>query len=113
MDRSGTYKDIRDVLVFEELTLTALRQKDGTAFIKCLLEREKVCGRLAGLSSRLGSDVAQRFYDNETRVIERLEEERSKLLMEIDNYSQGRRAIRSYRPKFPLPPVSSYFSVKK
>ncbi len=113
MDRSGIYNDIRDVLVFEELTLTALRQKDGTAFIKCLLEREKVCGRLAGLSARLGSDVAQRFYSNETRVIERLEEERSKLLMEIDNYSQKRRAVRKYSPKFPLPTHPSFFCLKK
>jgi hypothetical protein len=47
------------------------------------------------------------------RVIERLEEERSKLLSEIERYSESRRALRSYSPKFPLPPVAALFSVKK
>ncbi|MDD3845741.1 MAG: hypothetical protein PHC90_05200 [Syntrophorhabdaceae bacterium] len=103
----------RDIIYFEGMTLAALGQEDGAAFIRCLLEREKVCGRLAASSKELDADAAERFYNNETRVVERLEEERLKLLMEIGQYSQNRRALRSYSPKFPLPPVPFIFSVEK
>lgn len=103
----------RDIILFEELTVAALGQENGAAFVKCLLKREKVCARLAASSAGLDSDVAGRFYTNEMKIIERLEKERARLMMEIDLYSQNRRALRSYSPKFPLPPAPSFFSLKK
>ncbi len=106
-------RDEKDIIFFEGMTLAALEQEDGAAFVACLLRREKVCERLAASSAHLDADVAERFCGNEMRVIERLEEERSRLLREIDRYSQNRRALRSYDPKFPLPPVPVFFSVKK
>jgi len=109
MKRNGE----RDIILFEELTVAALGQENGDAFIKCLLKREKVCARLAASSAGIDSDVAGRFYANEMEVIERLEKERVRLMTEIDLYSQNRRAMRSYSPKFPLPPAPSFFSVKK
>ena len=103
----------RDLIYFEGMTLAALGEEDGSAFVKCLLMREKVRERLASSSTDLDADVAGRFYNNETRIIERLEAERSKLLVEIEQYSQSRRALRSYSPKYPLPPSPLFFSVKK
>lgn len=99
----------RDLIYFEGMTLAALDQEDSAAFIKCLLMREKVLDGLAALSTVLDVGIAERFCSNETKVIERLEEERSKLLVEIEQYSQNRRAVRSYSPKFPLPPTRSFF----
>jgi len=64
-------------------------------------------------STVIDAEVAERFCANEMKVIERLEEERSKLLVEIDSYAQSRRAVRSYSPKFPLPPAPTFFSFKK
>ncbi len=103
----------RDIILFEEMTLAALDQENGAAFIQSLLEREKVSARLAASSPGLDADVAGRFYINEVQVIERLEKERTKLMMEIDRYSQNRRAMRSYSPTFPFPPAPSFFSLKK
>lgn len=103
----------RDIILFEEMTLAALDQEEGAAFIQSLLEREKVSARLTASSTGLDSDVAGRFYINEVQVIERLEKERTKLMMEIDRYSQNRRAMRSYSPTFAFPPAPSFFSLKK
>lgn len=103
----------RDIIFFEGMTLAALEQEDGAAFIECLLKRQEVCERLALSSTVIDAEVAERFCGNEMRVIERLEEERSKLLAEIERYSESQRALRSYSPKFPLPPVPAFFSVKK
>jgi len=77
------------------------------------LEREKISARLTASSHGLDADVAGRFYINEVQVIERLEKERTKLMMEIDRYSQKRRAMRSYSPTFPFPPAPSFSSLKK
>jgi len=103
----------RDIIFFEGMTLAALEQEDGVAFIECLLKRQEVCERLALSSTVIDAEVAERFCANEMKVIERLEEERSKLLVEIDSYAQSRRAVRSYSPKFPLPPAPTFFSFKK
>ena len=103
----------RDIILFEEMTLAALDQENDAAFIESLLKRERVSARLAASSPGLDSDVAGRFYVNEVQVIERLEKERTKLMMEIDRYSQNLRAMRSYSPTFPFPPAPSFFSLKK
>ena len=102
-----------DIVLFEKLTQAALGEEDGEVFIGHLLEREKISCLFAGSSGALGSALAVRFLENELLVIKRLEEERAKLLIEIDHYAQGRRAIRSYSPKFPLPPAVSFFDQKK
>jgi len=112
MCRTKKHIDTADVILFEGLTVAALEQDDGAAFIGRLLEREKVSGRLAGSSGILDGDLAERFYLNEVRVIERLEGERTRLMAEIDIYSQNQRAVRSYSPKFPLPPTPSFFNKK-
>ncbi|OPY00660.1 MAG: hypothetical protein A4E61_01937 [Syntrophorhabdus sp. PtaB.Bin184] len=106
-------RDERDLIFFEGMTRAALEQEDSAAFVECLLKRQEVCERLALSSVVMEAEIAERFCANEMKVIERLEEERSKLLMEIDSYAQSRRAVRSYSPKFPLPPVPAFFSLKK
>ena len=113
MGRTGKQIDSADITLFEELTEKALLKEDGKEFIVCLLEREKVSGRLAGSSEMLEGYIAERFYNNEVQVIERLEEERSKLLTEIDLYAQNRRAMRTYDPKFPVFPPPSFIDKKK
>lgn len=102
-----------DITLFEKLTRAALGEEDGKAFIGQLLEREKISGLFAGSPCVLDRALAGNLFENELLVIKRLEEERTKLLIEIDLYAQGKRAIRSYSPKFPLPPPLSFFDQKK
>ena len=102
-----------DIILFEELTEAALVEEDGTAFIGFLMQREDVARRFTGSPGSIDKMLAERFFENELLIIKRLEEERTKLLIEIDLYAQGQRAIRSYSPKFPLPPTVSFFDQKK
>jgi hypothetical protein len=103
----------RDIILFEEMTLAALDQENDAAFIESLLKRERVSARLAASAPGRDNDVDGRFYVNEMQVIERIEKERTKLMMAIDRYSQNLRAMRSYSPTFPFPPAPSFFSLKK
>lgn len=102
-----------DIILFEELTETALGEEDGTAFIGFLMQREDLARRFAGSPGLTDRTVAERLFEKEMLVIQRLEEERMKLLVEMDIYSQGRRAMRSYGPKYPLPPPVSFIDHKK
>ncbi len=102
-----------DIVLFEKLTRAALGEEDGEAFIGHLLEREKISGLFAATPCVLDGTLAENLFENELQVIRRLEEERAKLIVEIDIYAQGKRAIRSYSPKFPLPPPLSFFDRNK
>lgn len=94
--------DAADIDLFEDLTKKALEESDGGVFINRLIERERFSKRLAESLVVLNGELAERFYDNEVRIIERLEEERMKLMMEIDRHSKIQKARRSYSPRFPL-----------
>ena len=57
-------------------------------------------------------DEAQNYLLQETDIIERLEEERKKLLKEMDALSQSKKAVKKYSPKFPFPPMPVFFNKK-
>jgi hypothetical protein len=101
--------DERDIERFQELTRAALNETDPAKFVERLLQREKMTVKIAEFSPALEKDVAERLYGNEMLVIERLEAERSQLFAEIELYARSEKAMRSYRSKFPIPPVRPFF----
>ncbi len=102
--------DGRDLERFQELTRAALNDPDPGSFVKLLLEREKIAARVAEFSPAIEKDTAQRLYNNEKLVIERLEQEKSRLYGDIHLYSQSKKALRSYTSRFPIPPVKPLFT---
>ncbi|MHB8110151.1 MAG: hypothetical protein ACYDHW_08975 [Syntrophorhabdaceae bacterium] len=100
----------RDIILFEELTQAALNEPDAASCVSHLLRREQISGRLAEFSQALDQEAADRLYMRETQVIDRLEQERKKLILEIDNYSKQQKAVKSYSSKFPLPPSPQFFN---
>ena len=104
--------DDRDIRHFRELTRAALGEPEAEAFIERLLQRESMVTGIAEFVPAIDSETAGGLYSEEMFVIERLEAERSKLFTEIDLYAQSKKAVRSYRSKFPLPPVRPFFEKK-
>ena len=104
--------DDEDVRHFQELTQAALAEPETEAFIERLLRRESAAARIAEFVPAIGNETAERLYRNEMLVIERLEAERSQLFAEIELYARSEKAMRSYKPKFPLPPVQPFFGKK-
>lgn len=102
----------RDIYLFLKLTQTALNEPDPAAFIDQLLRREKISARIAEFPPGIEKEFAERLYSNEILIIERLEEERSKIFVEIDLYAQNQKAHRSYTSRFPIPPVRPFFNEK-
>lgn len=104
--------DDRDIRHFRELTRAALSEPETEAFIEGLLQRESMVAGIAEFVPAIDSETAGGLYSEEVFVIERLEAERSKLFAEIDLYAQSRKAVRSYKSRFPIPPVKPFFNRK-
>ena len=88
---------------FVRLTEEALPEKDGDTFIKILLQREPYGMDLINHRVRIDEREAHEMLAREIEVLERLQEERTKLLKQMDQLSRSRRGARSYASKFPFP----------
>jgi hypothetical protein len=94
---------------FIDLTLNALDEADADTFIEILMTREKERMQVMQEDMHLDEEVMKSCIEKETRLMERLEKERSRLFKEMGNLSQSRRAARRYSPKYPFPPMPVFF----
>jgi hypothetical protein len=94
---------------FVDLTDKALPEEDGDRFIECLVKREPYSMDLINHRVELNEEEVQRMLDKETKILERLKEERAKLLNEMDRLSKNRRLAKSYSPTFPFPSIPVFF----
>jgi hypothetical protein len=92
-------------LSFMNLTDHAIPEQEIDKFIECLLEREPYAMDLINHRIDLKEDEIEDFLSKETRVLERLEQERAKLLKEMDKLAKSRKAKKAYSPQFPFPPL--------
>ena len=97
---------------FIDLTGNALDEFDTEKFIEILMMREKEKMHVMQEDIHLDEEVINDCVEKETRLMERLEHERSKLFKEIDDLSQSKRAARRYSPKYPFPPLPVFFEKK-
>jgi hypothetical protein len=90
---------------FVELTDKALPEEDVDKFIEYLSERERYRGSLMDSLLHFTKEEAQTLLARETRVLEKLQEERAKLLKEMESINRDRKASAAYtsRPARPAP----------
>jgi hypothetical protein len=102
--------DVDDLkLFFANLTDHAMPEKDIDKFIERLLEREPYAMDLINHRVKLSEAEIQDFLSKETIILERLKEERTKLLKEMENLAKSKKASKAYSPKFPFPPMPVFF----
>jgi hypothetical protein len=58
------------------------------------------------------SEEAEECLARETKILKRLKNECTKLLNEMEELSKNRKAIKTYSPKFPFPPMPVFFDKK-
>ncbi len=95
--------------LFEELTARALEEKDSEEFIGLLLERKEPLAQLAGSQVQLNENTARLWLEREKAVLLRLEEERTKVLVKMEELSKGLKVAKVYNPQCPLPITSVLF----
>jgi len=90
---------------FHELTDKGLGEMKSEKFLELLLEREPYAMDLINHRIKLDKEKARDFLERETKVLERLKEEKARVLKEMDQLSKTRKATRQYRSIFPFPQV--------
>jgi hypothetical protein len=93
---------------FVSLTDGAMPEKDIDKFIECLLEREPYAMDLINHRIDLEEDEAKDFLAKEEEILERLKQERTKLLKEMEKLAKNRKASKAYSPQFPFPPMPAF-----
>jgi hypothetical protein len=92
-----------------DLSSKALSEKDRESFISYLKERSSLLAQIADKGIELEEAVLKAWLEKEQEVLARLEEERKRVLKEMDGLSKRRSAVRQYCPKFPFPPMPAFF----
>jgi hypothetical protein len=106
--------DIDDLKRFYiSLTRKALPEKDAVKFIEYLKEREPYSMDLINHRVKLDKEEAFDMLNWEAQVLERLKEERAKVLKEMEKLSKSRKGARTYTSQFPFPPIPVFFDETK
>ncbi|MGA2106398.1 MAG: hypothetical protein ABSH25_02015 [Syntrophorhabdales bacterium] len=109
--RGGVFSVKKQAIVERILDLSsrALSEKDRERFISCLKERSSLLAQVAGKGIEAEEAVLKAWLEKEQEVLTRLQEERKRVLQEMDSLSRRRAAVRQYSPKFPFPPMPAFF----
>jgi hypothetical protein len=94
---------------FVSLTRKALSEEESDRFLEDLLERDGLMRELVEKGPVLSPEEAGICLFQEGRVLARLEEERTKLLKDMEDLSINRKAVTAYVPKFPFPSMPVFF----
>ncbi|MCS7281175.1 MAG: hypothetical protein NZ583_06080 [Desulfobacterota bacterium] len=92
---------------FVRLTEDALSEPDDEAFIEIIKARDGLLESIMEKSVDFPW-VKKEHVEMEKEILRRLESIKTKVLKEMDNLSMKKRAIASYQPKFPFPPMPAF-----
>ena len=92
-----------------DLSVKALSEKDREQFISHLEERGILLSQIVGKDVEVDEEILKVWLEREQEVLGRLEEERKRVLADMDGLSRRRTAVRQYSPKFPFPPMPAFF----
>ena len=90
------------------LTEKALGEADQGRFVEVLMERDSFIGLLLKNDPGMFRDKIKECLLFERIILDRLEAERNKVIGRIDKLSKSRKALGTYAPKFPFPPMPAF-----
>jgi hypothetical protein len=94
---------------FMELTGRALEEEDGEKLIDLLMKRELITDHILQDQIRFDEEETLECLAREMEVSARLENERKKILEDLDRLSANIKAIQVYSTRFPLPAMPAFF----
>lgn len=92
-----------------DLSSRAVSERDRDRFISYLKERGVLLDQIVGKDVEVEAETLRAWLNKEQEILSRLEEERKRVLQEMDGLSRRRMAVRLYSPKFPFPPMPVFF----
>ena len=91
------------------LSSQALAEEKRDKFIRHLQERAPLLERLAGAPMEAEEGFVRTWLQMESAISARIEREKRRLLIEMENLSARKKAMGRYSPKFPFPPMPVFF----
>lgn len=95
---------------FYEMTLCALEEENIDRFIEILFQRGKLFDRLKDCV--LSESQLLELFELENSLQRKFEEERKKLLIQMDELSKKRKGLLNYSASYPFPPMPFFFQSK-
>ncbi|GEM_PF-385416 len=94
------------------IDLKALSEMDIDSFIEILLRRDALVKYILKNNVVLDEEDTMFFLELENNILDRLEEEKKKIINDLAVIGKKRRAINRYSPKYPFPPMPAFFDRK-
>jgi hypothetical protein len=94
---------------FFRLTREALDSNNDDAFFNVLIERNKMFGSIKQFPSSLSPEYIKKMIFIEKKIAARLENERKKIIEDIDKISQQINTLKAYSVRFPIPSMPAFF----
>jgi len=88
-----------------DLSARALSETDRKQFVSYLMARGGLLAQIVGKDIEVEEATLKVWLEKEQEVLARLQEERKRVLRDMDGLSRRRAAVRQYSPKFPFPPM--------
>ncbi|MCX7856653.1 MAG: hypothetical protein N2513_01525 [Deltaproteobacteria bacterium] len=96
------------IFKFNSFTDCALSEEDDEIFLEILMERDKIFDIITQTETSL-TWVRMEHLIKEQEILKRLENIKSKVLKSMENLTQRKKALLSYRSRFPFPPMPAFF----
>lgn len=94
------------------LSEIVLGEEDQDRLVAVLTKRNASIGLLMSEDPKVFEDEITECLDRESLIIEKLEDERRKVVEKMEKVSRSRQAARSYSASYPLPPIPRFFGKK-
>jgi hypothetical protein len=88
---------------FIEWTIRALKEKDIDRFMGLLMKREEFSRKLREEGHVISFNEVKDALKREEEVLARLENEKTRVIHEIEKLSLCMKAVRAYKAQFPIP----------
>jgi len=98
-----------NMIEYFRLTRNALGSDSDEAFFNILIERNTLLDSVQQLSSLLSPHCKEKMISIERKILTRLEEERKKIVLDIDNISRHINSLKAYSAQFPIPSMPAFF----
>jgi len=94
---------------FFRMTREALDTDCVETLFAILMERETLCSSFEQFSISLSPESVTKMLFIEKKILEKLESERRKIMVDIDKLSRQMKIARVYSAQFPFPTMPAFF----
>jgi len=100
--------DKSKIEAFKELSIRALETEETADFVECLVKRQEIADAIARDDEPVPEEDIAEYLAREREILERLVDEKNRLIADINEHARSMRAVKVYRAKFPFPVMPAF-----